>query len=168
MFTFTNDKVFNPDQTLHFSLMDALDHSTGFILHYVKDGEHQWFSDVTLVLRLFARHCALDVIDLWNAPDVVIEYLKTGDDNLRIKARDAANAAYNSAVMSAARSTPLSIAAYYAADAACHAATVGAAVHDAYDAYCTVHYAVKAKPHLRFKQSKRLVHMIFDAVGEKI
>ena len=41
-------------------------------------------------LREFARWCALQVIDLWDAPDVVYEYLKTGDETLRDAARAAA------------------------------------------------------------------------------
>jgi len=39
--------------------------------------------DVTDVLRKFARLCVLDVIHLWKAPDVVVKYLRTGDENLR-------------------------------------------------------------------------------------
>ncbi len=46
-----------------------------------------------LVLRKFARLCALDVAHLWESPDVVLRYLKTGDPALRAAARDAAWAA---------------------------------------------------------------------------
>lgn len=42
------------------------------------------------VLRKFARLCALDVVDLWNAPDVVLEYLKTGKEDMRVAAWAAA------------------------------------------------------------------------------
>ena len=45
--------------------------------------------DISDVLKKFARLCALDVIDLWDAPDVVVEYLKTGKKEIS----DAANAA---------------------------------------------------------------------------
>ncbi len=38
----------------------------------------------------FARWCALEVVHLWDAPDVVIKYLKTGDESIRDTARDAA------------------------------------------------------------------------------
>jgi hypothetical protein len=48
--------------------------------------------DATDLLRSFARSCALDVIDLWNAPDVVRQYLETGDESLRAAARDARDA----------------------------------------------------------------------------
>ena len=46
--------------------------------------------DATKILRKFARMCALDVIHLWEAPDIVIRYLKTGDESLRDAARSAA------------------------------------------------------------------------------
>jgi hypothetical protein len=39
--------------------------------------------DATEVLRAFARRCALDVIDSWDAPAVVRQYLQTGDESLR-------------------------------------------------------------------------------------
>lgn len=45
------------------------------------------------LLREFARRCALEVIYMWNAPDVVVEYLKTGNEDLRAEARAAARAA---------------------------------------------------------------------------
>jgi hypothetical protein len=38
------------------------------------------------LLRSFARWCALDVIHLWDAPIVVVEYLKTGDEGIRLEA----------------------------------------------------------------------------------
>jgi len=49
--------------------------------------------DISNTLRLFARKCALDVIHLWNPPDIVIKYLKTGDESIRAAAEDAARAA---------------------------------------------------------------------------
>ena len=75
--------------------------------------------DATKIAQKFARMCALDVIHLWDAPDVVVRYLKTGDEALRDAARIAAWAAASaiardvawdtrdaamSAAMSAARS----------------------------------------------------------------
>ena len=44
-------------------------------------------------IRHFSRLCALDVIHLWNAPEVVWKYLETGDESLRQEVRDAAEAA---------------------------------------------------------------------------
>src|SRR5574343_148563 len=49
--------------------------------------------DATTMLRAFARQCALDVIHLWNAPQVVRDYLTTGDESLRDAAGNAAYAA---------------------------------------------------------------------------
>ncbi len=42
------------------------------------------------LLYKYARLCALDVIHLWDAPDVVVEFLTTGNEELRTAARDAA------------------------------------------------------------------------------
>ena len=53
--------------------------------------------DITHVLRKFARMCALDVIHLWDAPQVVIDYLKTGNEQIRHAARDAAESAWPAA-----------------------------------------------------------------------
>jgi hypothetical protein len=46
--------------------------------------------DISDTLREFARWCALQVIDLWDAPAVVREYLETGCEDLQTAARDAA------------------------------------------------------------------------------
>ena len=62
-----------------------------------------WRIDATAVLREFARKCALDVIHLWEAPDVVRKYLETGDESLRAAAWDAARDAARDAVSAAAR-----------------------------------------------------------------
>lgn len=61
---------------------------------YVAEGRTVlWMADATDALREFARWCALQVIDLWDAPPVVREYLETGDENLRAAAWDAARSA---------------------------------------------------------------------------
>lgn len=49
--------------------------------------------DLTDDMRAFARQCALDVLHLWEAPDVVRRYLETGDESLRDAAMDAAQGA---------------------------------------------------------------------------
>lgn len=41
-----------------------------------------WGYDASGVLRSFSRRCDLDVIHLWDAPDVVVRYLKTGDESI--------------------------------------------------------------------------------------
>lgn len=47
--------------------------------------------DSTDTLRLFARLCALDVIDKWDAPPVVRDYLETGNETSRAAAGAAQN-----------------------------------------------------------------------------
>ena len=59
--------------------------------------------DVSGVLRHFARLCALDVIHLWDAPDIVRQYLRTGDPRIRDAAGDAARTAAWAAARAAAR-----------------------------------------------------------------
>ena len=91
-----------------------------------------WCYDATEVLRLFARQCALDVADLWEMPDIVRQYLETGDESIRDAARDAAGVA-NAAARAAnyaARDTARDTARYaagYAAWAAAGCATWAAA-----------------------------------------
>jgi hypothetical protein len=52
--------------------------------------EYLAVSDATEELRSFARWCALHVIHLWNVPEIVRQYLETGDESIRATARDAA------------------------------------------------------------------------------
>ena len=61
-----------------------------------------WMMDATDVLRAFARRCALDVVHLWSPPEIVIQYLKTGDESIRAAARNAAWAAARNAARAAA------------------------------------------------------------------
>ena len=102
-------------------LFDALGYAPGHTLHRVEvQGGLQHESDklvgrervilwtleadvVEPLLRDFARRCALDVVHLWDAPEVVLEYLKTGNEDLRAAAWDAAWAAAWDAARSAAR-----------------------------------------------------------------
>ena len=89
---------------LHASIhpLDALEFAPGLILHLVDlEGEIVQHDDklvgrkrtiiatvdVTELLREFARWCALSVIHLWDAPDIVRQYLETGDEKLRYAAR---------------------------------------------------------------------------------
>ena len=84
-------------------------------------------------LRKFSRMCALDVIHLWNAPDIVVEYLKTGEPDIRAAARDAAWAAARDAAWDAAWAAARDTARAAARDAAWAAAwnTARAAARDA-------------------------------------
>ena len=84
-----------------------------------------WRLDATDLLREFARRCALDVAHLWDAPGIVLNYLRTGDESIR----DAAWAAARDAAWDAARD-----AAWAAALAAARAAAGDAARAAAGDA----------------------------------
>jgi hypothetical protein len=93
------------------------------------------------VLRIFARKCALSVIHLWEAPQVVIDYLNTGDEKLRAAAwaaaRDAARDAARNAARDAARDATRNAAwaaAWYAARNAAWDAARNAAWDAAWDA----------------------------------
>ena len=59
--------------------------------------------DATELLWKASRQYALSVIHLWNAPEVVREYLETGDESKRAAARAAALDAAWAAVRAAAR-----------------------------------------------------------------
>jgi hypothetical protein len=89
------------------------------------------------LLRDFARWCALQVIHLWDAPDVVRQYLDTGDESLRdaawAAARDAARAAAGYAAGDAARAA--------AGVAAGDAARAAAGVAAGYAARAAARYA---------------------------
>ncbi len=93
--------------------------------------------DATEILRKFARLCALDVIHLWDAPDVVVRYLKTGDEKLRAAAEAAAEAAAWGEAWGAARAAARAAAwaaARTAAEAAAEAAARAAARTATWDA----------------------------------
>ena len=60
-----------------------------------------WRIDGEYTLWRFARMCALDVVHLWDAPDAVLDYLRTGDEELRAAARAAAGAAAGAAAWAA-------------------------------------------------------------------
>lgn len=98
-------------------IIDALGYAAGPIIYRVElsgeidvnadqvAAEHReyiWGFDAADLLRDFARRCALDVIHLWAAPPVVIEYLKTSNDDLRDAAWDAARDAAWGAARAAA------------------------------------------------------------------
>ena len=59
--------------------------------------------DAEKLLRDFARWSALQVIHLWNAPQVVKDYLESGDESLRASAPDVARGAAWAAAWDAAR-----------------------------------------------------------------
>jgi hypothetical protein len=114
--------------------------------------------NISSTLRLFARKCALDVVHLWNAPTVVVEYLKTGDESIRY----AAWAAALDAAWAAARAAALATAWYAAraaAWAAAWAAARDAALATARDAARDAAWAA-ARDAARDRQNKRLTTMV--------
>ena len=122
---------------------DALGFAPGNLLHQVElegdlishgDPVDKWCGrrrkiiatiDAENLLREFARWCAQQVLHLWDAPQVVVDYLSTGD----AAARDAAWAAACAAARATARAT-----ARAAASAAAWAAAWAAAGDAARDA----------------------------------
>ena len=88
-----------------------------------------WRVDGEQLLRTFARECALSVIHLWDAPDVVRQYLETGDESLR----DAAQAAAQVAVWDAAQAARATRAAAWDAARATRAAARAATQAAAWD-----------------------------------
>ena len=66
--------------------------------------------DTTLILGVFGRKCALSVIHLWDASEVVKKWLETGDVSLRNAAKRAARIAAKCAAESAAESAAWSAA----------------------------------------------------------
>ena len=169
---------------LHLSprIIDALNYAPGPVIYKVEGSgviiphgkpvdkyacSHRTYLDgginISDVLRKFARLCALDIIHLWNAPDVVVKYLKTGDENLRVAARevaweaaratawDAARATASDAVRAAAREVAWE-AAREAARAAARAAARDAAAWDA--------VRMATRDATREKQNLRLMRMV--------
>ncbi len=95
-------------------------------------------------LREFSRWCALQVKDLWDMPDVVCEYLETGNEELRYAAWDAAADAWASA-----------------ADAWASAAAWDAAWAAAADAWASsAAWASAAWAYARFAQIEKLKEML--------
>ena len=99
-------------------IIDALEYAPGNVVWRVKlsgdivhgddksvatERGYLWGYDASDVLRHFARLCALDVVQLWDAPDIVVKYLKTGNEDMWAAARDAAWAAARDAAWDAAR-----------------------------------------------------------------
>ncbi len=185
------------NEGLHASVraVDALSYAPGAIACRVKCGGvivHDddklvcsertilWRVDAEEMLRDFARQCALDVVGLWETPEVVVRYLKTGDESLR----DAAMAASgpDGTAASTATGTVAWVAAWVAAWAAASATARDAASTAAWAAKEAVRAAtiaamwaarntecdaaraarVAAKDAARETQENRLVQMITE------
>ena len=77
-------------------------------------------------IHKFARECASDVLHLWDAPQVVKDYLATGDESLREAARAAARADAGEAASAAAWAATSAAAWAASSDAAWDAASSAA------------------------------------------
>ena len=164
--------------------IDALYYAPGTIVYRVelsgeiKKGEDKLVAqkrtylsggiDVSETLRKFARMCALNVVDMWEAPEVVIRYLKTGDKSIRAAAwaaaRDEARGAARDAARTAARDEAPAAAlaaARATARGAARATALAAAKDDALDAAYTASW-----DEARRKQNKRLTAMIARAIRD--
>jgi hypothetical protein len=78
----------------HEQPFDALRSGGGSILHFlgIENGVQKVYEklDVSETLREFARWCALQVIDVWDPPSAVCDYLKTGNMKLQKETMEAA------------------------------------------------------------------------------
>jgi len=131
---------------------------------------HLRVADCTEAVQRFARLCALDVIHLWDAPDVVRRFLETGDRAIVEAAWNAAMDAADAAWITA-RDARAVQAARAAADAAWAAQDAWAAIGTATTAWAARRAAVWAAVNaavtvVRTKQNKRLEKMLFDLVGQ--
>ena len=112
--------------------------------------------NISSVLRKFARDCALSVAHLWEMPNVVREFLTTGDETLRYAARSAAESDAWSAARSAAES-----AAWSAAESAAWSAAQSAAWYAAwYAAESAARYAAWSAA--RSSQSILLENLVLE------
>ena len=157
-------------------ILDALRYAPGPILHRVElDGEIiededklvasrrkiLWSVDLTDTLRAFARACALDVVHLRDCPDIVRQYLETGDESIRAAARSVAGA--------------LLVAAWPTAGVASLAAACSAAAWDAcnaaWDTACTAAQitglAAASLDAAWDKQRERLLEMVAKKSGRE-
>lgn len=157
-------------------LLDALYYAPGSIICRVEMGgkiihgadklvaekrKILWRVDGEVVLKAFARWCALQVVDKWDAPDVVIEWLTTGDEILR-------GAAW-SAAWSAARSEAYAVAMYAAKSTAWSTAWSAAGYGYAawYAAWSAARDAVLSTAAARDAQNAQLEKMVREAYAGK-
>ena len=87
--------LYRVDITRH--IVEGADKFCGQRRKYLRGGY-----DISPVLRQFARDCAISVAHLWDVPEIVREYLVSGDETLRSAAESAAWASVRSAAESAA------------------------------------------------------------------
>ena len=69
---------------------EMVPHDVPVAKHCCRRRKALWCVNAKELLARFARSCALDVLHLWSAPDVVRRWLTTGDEALYSEGRDAA------------------------------------------------------------------------------
>jgi hypothetical protein len=163
-------------------LVDALSYAPGSNLYRVElsgkvlnddnkmvasQRKYLWHIDAEKVMRRFTRRCALDVVHLWDAPEIVVRYLKTGDEDIRAAARDAAWAAAWDAARNATKATAWAASWAASRDAAWAASRADAAWDAARDAARATAWAAAwdaaratARATAMKKQNKRLTQMV--------
>lgn len=114
-------------------------------------------------LDLFARWCAWQVRDLWKMPDIVRQYLLTGDEKIKGRARDAARAAVRAAWWDAVRAT---LAALASAWWAAWWSAVRAAVAARDTAWWAAFYAADATDNFEAAREHQLQALLQLAAGE--
>ncbi len=127
-------------------IIDALGHARGSVITRVECGGPfaedaeifvsttrtvRWGYNATEELRAFARRSALSVVAAWDPPQVVLDWLNTGNPELRSAAWSAAWSAAESAAWSAAASAAWSAARSAAWSAASAARSAASAAYSA-------------------------------------
>jgi len=115
-----------------------------------------WRVDGAKILERFARMCALDVMHIWDAPEIVVRWLRTGDDDIRCAAHTAARDATWTTQAAAQAARSAAEAATWAAKAAARAGR--AAARDAEDAARVAAWATRDAP--RNKYNRRLTAIV--------
>lgn len=122
-------------------------------------------ADASEVLWAFARWSALQVIDSWNAPQVVRDFLESGDPALQDAASSAADsAAYHAAQNAASSTAPL--AAYHASNSAAHSAADSAANSAAYHAALSA-ACYAANSAARTAQNQQLEKQLYTLLSQE-
>ena len=145
--------------TTYTDMIEALDKAEGGLLYITENDTLIYCLDTESLLREFARECALDVVHLWDAPEIVIRYLKTGDESIREDASVAARNAARNAASDAARAAANAAANAAAASAAARAAASAAAWAAAWTAAGGAAWAA-----VMTNQSKKLEQKVFSKI----
>jgi hypothetical protein len=169
------------------SVLDALQYAPSNTLYRVrlggwKDSQHDKHCaqsrtylaviDAEEILRRFACECALDVVHMWDAPEVVLDYLRTGDKSKRYAAKSAAKSAASaaanvnawSASWSATKAASRSVVWYAARSAAGLAASSAAGSDTGSASWSATRAAARAAQN---RQLEQMCLKAIDAVMEK-